>query len=362
MDAHILTGKFQGSKTYLKNLYSDVMKINNNYEFIFLGYWNENTTDLNEFFPRKNFNSQSRIKRLTYEPKLVLKNNKVDFYHTQYISPVLLPAKSIVTIHDILFEDYPHYFNKSEVLRNRVLVKHSAKKAKIIHTVSEYSKYEIADKYKVSPEKIKVVPNGVNTDIFNLKNIDAAKAFVKEKYGIEDYIFTVGRLEPRKNHLGLIKAYQLARTENKDLGKLVIVGQPDFKYDDIFKYITENNLEKDINIFSNVDDGDLPLLYKSANLFVYPSFAEGFGIPPLEAMACGIPVISSNLTAMKEVIGDAGILVDPYDIQDIADKIISVKEDSQNKKILIKKGIERVYKYSWGNAAKHYINSLSDID
>jgi glycosyltransferase involved in cell wall biosynthesis len=360
VDAHVLSGKFQGSRTYLNNLYSEVLKLNRIHDFFFLGNWNDSEGGDSSFNPKIKFNSNSRIKRLTYEPYILLKNKDINFYHTQYISPLITPANNLVTIHDILFEEYPEYFNRAEVIRNRIMVKNSAKKAKIIHTVSNYSKKMIVECYGIDPGKIKIVSNGVDTKIFNPDDKTTAQKYIMKKYQIQDYILTVGRIEPRKNHLGLIKAYQLSKQENKSIGKLVIVGQPDFKFNDVFDYIKANNLQNDIKILSNIDNEDLPLIYKCSKLFVYPSYAEGFGIPPLEAMASGVPVISSDNTAIREVIGDAGILIKPNETESIAHNILTLINDSYQINKLVDLGLSKAKEYSWENAAKQYLKSLED--
>jgi len=361
VDAHILAGKFQGSRTYLLNLFHEVLnrEVPNNY--CFFGHWSSGYPygDDHQYVE---FKSTSKIKRLTYETSPLLKENKIDLYHTTYISPLMVPCNTIVTIHDVLFETHPQYFTKKEVLRNKILVRYSAQKAKQIHTVSEYSKRKIIELYDIPEHKVKVVPNGVNLTRFCPDNKELSRDIVYEKYGVKDYILTVGRIEPRKNHIQLLHAYKILKEKKcEQLGSLVIVGSPDFKFEQFFGRIKELHLEEDVKIIDSVDDEMLPHIYRGARLFAYPTFAEGFGIPPIEAMACGIPVVSSNTTAIPEIIGDAGILIDPNNALEIAERIGELLGNLSLQRELISLGYAQAAKWTWQSSAQLYLNSLQEI-
>ncbi|SFS38881.1 glycosyltransferase family 1 protein [Paenibacillus sp. 453mf] len=360
VDVHVLAGKFQGSRTYLLNLYNEVLKHGQEEKFYFFGHWSSDYpygSNVNYV----NFKSLSKIKRLTYETSPLLKNNKIDLYHTTYISPIITPCETVVTIHDVLFETHPQYFTKKEVIRNKILVKNSAIRAKQIHTVSQYSKDKIIELYNVPEDKVKIVPNGVDISKFSADNKLISKEIVLKEFGVENYILTVGRIEPRKNHVALLKAYKILKDKNKNKGKLVIVGKPDFGFKEFFNYIELNGLKEDVVILNSVDDNNLPHLYKAAEMFIYPTFAEGFGIPPIEAMASGVPVISSNLTAIPEVIGDAGILINPNNEHDIYEQIVRISEDSGLQNDLIRRGLNQSKLWSWQNSASAYKNALDEI-
>ena len=180
-------------------------------------------------------------------------------------------------------------------------------------------------------------------------------------FGVQQYILTVGRLEPRKNHVGLIKAYSIIRERYKDVGPLVIVGQRDFGCDEIFKTRRNLGLEHSVKILTNVGNDLLPDLYRATQMFVYPSFAEGFGVPPLEAMACGVPVITSNVTALPEVVGEAGLLVDPTSEEEIAHAMECLLTDSDKAAILSRRGRKQAEKWSWANSAQRYLTALGKL-
>ncbi|WP_127507098.1 glycosyltransferase family 4 protein [Paenibacillus humicus] len=362
VDAHVLAGKFQGSRTYLLNLYKEVLKQSNPEDYVFFGHWgNEADLPYSNEAEYINFKSGSKVRRLTYESRPLLKSSKIDLYHTQYISPLMVPCDTICTIHDILFETHPQYFSKQEVLRNKILVRYSAQKAKQVHTVSQYSKNKIMELYGIPEHKVKVVPNGVDLSRFSPENKDESKALIEQKYGVRDYLLTVGRIEPRKNHIALLKAYKILLEKNISVGNLVIVGKPDFGFQDFFKKIDELQLKPYVNIIDSVDDQMLPHIYRAASVFVYPTFAEGFGIPPIEAMACGVPVVSSNSTAIPDVVGNAGILVDPNKAEQIVEAVSILINNEEFKVKQINKGYSQAKKWTWNNSALHFLEALNDL-
>ncbi|QGG55271.1 glycosyltransferase family 4 protein [Paenibacillus sp. B01] len=362
VDAHVLAGKFQGSRTYLLNLYQEVLKQSDPEDYVFFGHWeNEASPPYSSQSKYVNFKSGSKVKRLTYQSLPLLKDHNIDLYHTQYISPLMMPCDTICTIHDILFETHPQYFSKQEVIRNKILVRFSAQRAKQVHTVSQYSKSKIVELYGIPEHKVKVVPNGVDLTRFTSEGKNESAGLIEQKYGVRDYILTVGRIEPRKNHIALLEAYKILMEKNIKVGPLVIVGKPDFGFQDFFNRIDELQLKPYVHIIESVDDRMLPHIYRAASVFVYPTFAEGFGIPPIEAMASGVPVVSSNTTAIPDVIGDAGIMVDPESYSEIATSIATITKNSELKERLIKKGLTQAEKWTWEAAAKHFIQSVKDL-
>ncbi len=359
VDCHILSGKFQGSRTYFLNLYKTVLELDSRNEYFFFGHWNDDTP-----FGQKasyvDFPPTSRWQRLTYQTYNTIRKYNLDLYHTNYISPLILPCKSLLTVHDILFETHPQYFNKIEVLRNKLFVKLSAKNAALIHTVSEYTEKMLESTYSVPGDKITVVPNGVDINRFNPENKNTSSDLIETKYGIKQYMLTVGRLEPRKNHVNLLLAFAKLSKKMPDVGPLVIVGQKDFGYQRLYVVINELGLSDKVIFLENVADDVLPHIYKAARLFVYPSFAEGFGIPPLEAMACGIPVITSNTTSIPEIVSEAGTLVDPYDTNMLAEAMHTVLNEPNRSEKAAMAGTTQAAKWTWQNSARKYMESLEE--
>jgi len=359
VDCHVLKGKYQGSKTYVAGLYNAVLALNPKHNFIFFG------SGSNKYFGEDRvyaeYKSDSRWKRLTYQTAPLVKRYKLDIFHSNYIAPIILTCRSLLTVHDILFETHPQFFTRNEVLRNRLLVKHSVKNATLIHTVSEFSKRALINIYQIPSDRIHIVPNGVDLIRFNPVGHKSAAVRINDLFNIKDYILSVGRLEPRKNHIGLLRAYGIVRQRNRNVGPLVLVGQRDFHYQEIFDEVDNLNLRNSVKILESVNNDLLPIIYQAARLFVYPSFAEGFGVPPLEAMACGVPVVTSNTSALPEVVGDAGFLVNPSDPEDIAEAMLEVLSDQELSNNFAVKGRIQAEGLTWDNAAKSYIYSLKGL-
>ncbi|MFM0061758.1 glycosyltransferase family 4 protein [Paraburkholderia aspalathi] len=323
VDLHVLQGINQGSKTYLDNIYTSLCSRNSKAEFVFIfnkgmpfdSKWN----DLGEV---RNFEVTGSVPRLLYDARRLQKKHGLDVYHSQYISPIVSKSRELVTIHDVLFETHPHFFDSKFNVRSKLLVRRSALKAAHVLTVSEYSKEKIIELYGVPEHRISVTPNGVDAERFRTVNRSCAVEDVFANYGLRNFILTVGRLEPRKNHLGLLKAYRQLVERYGDVPQLAIVGQRDFGFTEVFDFIIKHGLEKKVVVLENVNFESLVKLYRSARFFVYPSFAEGFGIPPLEAMAAECAVVCSNTTSMKEIFSKDAEMINPDDI----DSIFSVME------------------------------------
>jgi glycosyltransferase involved in cell wall biosynthesis len=232
------------------------------------------------------------------------------------------------------------------VLRSKLLIRYSARHAKHVFTVSAYSKKEIISIYSVDEEKISIVPNGVSSDRFYPGTDNSA---LLSRIGLKPkcYILNVGRLEPRKNLVGLLRAYQLVGAKAIPL---VVIGQKDFGYHEAFNLLEDPWLSENVKVISDLADDELPVLYRNALMFVYPSWAEGFGLPPLEAMASGVPVVVSKSTALPEVVGDAGISIDPEDIQGISSAIKALEKNDIYRGELIEKGLRQAASFSWDAA------------
>jgi len=290
-----------------------------------------------------------------------LKSQNLDLVHDPRgigIFSFDMPFKKVITIHDLSSLLYPS-INIRGMWAHKLLGAKTIKNVNKVITISEFTKHEVM-KYLKAPEgKIKVIYNGKGErfKLLNQKEI----AEVKEKYNLTfRFILFVGVLQPRKNIPTLIKAYYKLR---KDGGKykLVIAGGKGWQYKEIFETIKRLNLQKDVIFTGHIPDDDLPKLYNAADLFVFPSVYEGFGIPPLEAMACGIPVITSNASSLPEVVGDAGIMIDPYDVNGLAKAMHEVLNNEELKEDMIKKGLERAKMFGWERCAKETLEVYEEV-
>lgn len=290
------------------------------------------------------------------------------FGHGIYIFPnysswALLFSKSVPFVYDISYEIYPELVEpKNQVFLSRQ-VKKSVDRADIIATISESSKKDISDFYSLTKKPIKVFYPAVDRNIFFHKSQNDIEK-VKKKYNIRDnYILFVGNIEPRKNLNNLLLAYEKLPHETQTKHPLLIVGAKGWRDEEIFNVVTRIQRESGSIQFPNqyVIDEDLPAIYSGAKLFIYPSIYEGFGIPPIEAMACGVPVISADNSSLPEVVGDAALLVDALSIEDISSNIARLLGDSHLQKQLITQGYRQVAKFSWDESAKKLLSSLNDI-
>jgi glycosyltransferase involved in cell wall biosynthesis len=217
-------------------------------------------------------------------------------------------------------------------------------------TVSHFSKSDIVSTYGINPEKIEVIWNGVNEKYHPISNEE--KIAVKQKWtNGKDYFIFVGALHKRKNLVTLLKAFEQFQTKNKDID-LVIVGAQLWKNDDQSLPQISDELKKRIHFTGHLSLDELTQVMAAAYALTFVSYFEGFGIPLAEAMACGVPVIAGNRTSLPEVVGDAGILVDPFSVEEITAALVRISEDTQLYEDLSQKGLERSKLFSWDKAAE----------
>lgn len=265
-----------------------------------------------------------------------------------YYMPRRFAGKSLVVVYDMVARAFP----KTMDLKTRVLLKltlkSSLKRADRIVTISEFSKSEIVKYYGTDPDKISVLPMGVDCSVFKPEDDGEKLRRAKERCGIEgEYFMYLGTLEPRKNIESLVGAYAVLTKELKPAPKLVIAGKKGWLYEDIFRMVERLGLTRQVIFTGYLTGGDNVTLLSGAKAFVFPSLYEGFGMPPLEAMACGAPVIVSKGSSLTEVTGDAGLSVAPGDIYGLAQAMKRLAEDEALRRELIKKGLERAKRFTW---------------
>lgn len=277
------------------------------------------------------------------------KKLKPDLVHYPNFNSSFCPGIPFVaTICDLIYYLYPKACpNKLGHLYAKTMLRHSAKKSRAIITISHHSKNDIVKHLKVPQEKVNLTYTGVNQEYHPVETLKA----LLEKYNIQgDYILYMGNHEPRKNIVGLLKAYSISKCRNDY--SLVIGGKKDPRRKEIYETINELSLGKSVLFTGHIQQQDMPAIYTAAKLFVFPSFYEGFGLPPLEAMACGTPVVCSNAASMPESVGDAAITVEPSNIESLAEAIDKVLGNHTLQKELIFKGFAQAKKFSWENTAK----------
>lgn len=293
-----------------------------------------------------------------------MKKYGFDIIHglTMWLPLFSFGSKRVVTAFDIAPIKLPELHTKKQVATFRYLTANCIKSADKILAISEATKNDLIEMLGVDNEKINIVNLGVDHGKFYQIKDNETLHRVRVKYKLpERFILAVSTIEPKKNYVGLLKIFKEVLKTEKTY-KLVIAGQRGWKYHEVFDFLDNNpELKKAVIMLGFVEDHDLPALYNLATLLVFPSVFEGFGLPPLEAMCCGTPVVASNMTSIPEVVEDAGILADPSDIQKMTEGVISLLKDENLRKEYSKKGIEQSKKFSWKRAAKETVQAYEEV-
>jgi glycosyltransferase involved in cell wall biosynthesis len=274
-------------------------------------------------------------------------------HEPHYVLPPLVSCRSVVTIHDCIHLRFPQYLpTRGALAYARAQMGAAARRSDRILTVSEASKRDILEYFNVPPEKITVIPNAID-ERFLHEPTDEALRLVAERYQLEgDFVLYVGNIKPHKNVERLVDAFHLARQAGFDELRLVVIGDELSKNASLRRAVHRYNLHKHVRFLGFLPDETLSAVYRLASVFVFPSLYEGFGLPPLEAMACGTPVITSNVSSLPEVTGDAALLVDPTDASAIAAAITRVLSEPGLREDLRARGLARARQFSWERSVK----------
>ena len=277
-----------------------------------------------------------------------------DLYHaTDFILPPTLPrTRTLLTVHDLSFVRVPDATIPSLRRYLESVVPRSVRRADHVLADSRATKNDLMEVYRTPSDKITVLYSGVDSRFGRVSN-EATLARILDKYGLKDlqYVLSVGTVQPRKNYSRMIRALSELRDRGSDV-HYAIAGGSGWLEDEMYRSIRESRMDDRVHILGFVSDQDLPALYSGARALLAVSLYEGFGLPVLEAMACGTPVITSNLSSLPEVAGDAGVLVNPLDIDAITDSVVALLADSDLREQLIAEGLDHVKRFSWANAAR----------
>jgi len=357
IDAHSVGTGLGGNESYATNLIESLAEIDSHNQYTLYVTKKAAVERYRDRWPNfvvRQTLPHSPLVRIPLTLSAELRRRPVDLLHVQYTAPPFSPCPIVSTIHDLAFEHLPETFNRRSWMQLRLTVRATAKRAAQIITVSDYSKRDIVETYGISPERITVTHEAASS-IFQLIDSEKELQRVRQTYGIEgDYILSVGSIQPRKNLKRLIAAYSSLRQARPGgkLPQLVIVGKCAWLYEETLRAIRELEISKSVILTGYVPEGDLPALYSGAICFVYLSYFEGFGLPPLEAMKCGTPVLVGNRTSLPEVVGDAGVLVDPFEVKEIAGAMETLIGDPDFRSKLSAKGLERARLFDWRETAR----------
>jgi len=279
-----------------------------------------------------------------------------DLYHSpHYVLPLLCPKAAVVTIHDCIHLLFPEYLPNRMAKRYAwFMMRNAVHRSELILTVSEASRHDILSFYpEADPEKLQVVPNSIDEAILEDPGEEEMER-VRERYQIRGrFVLYAGNIKPHKNLARLIAAFGLLKQRggHEDV-KLLIIGDEVNRYGSLRRSVEAAGVRQDVRFFGFVPDHTLSALYRLASVFAFPSLYEGFGLPPLEAMACGTPVVTSRISSLPEVVGNAAVLVDPYSVEDIAAGLERVLGDADLRASLVQRGRARVQDFSWQRSAR----------
>ena len=290
-------------------------------------------------------------------PKVERLAGPADVVYLPNLNFIATELPLIVTVHDLSFVRFPHFFSRKQRLWHTfVNARSMLRKASAVVAVANHTKQDVIETFGVREDRVIVASPGVSPT-FSPRSEDELDR-IRQKYGLKKpYFLFLGALEPRKNIVGIISAYERI---GADLD-LVIAGGKGWLYEEIFRRAAASPKRGRIRFLGYVDDADKPGLYAAASALVYPSFYEGFGMPPLEAMAVGTPVVASHVSSLGEVVADAGLLIDPYSVDDIADAMSSVVSDARLAAVLRQRGFERAKRFTWDESAKRLEDLFSAL-
>lgn len=351
IDIHAIGMRQTGNETYIRNLVENLAALGLPLDYVF--YHTLPPEVYAEFTWKtglRRLRPHNPLVRIPLGFPLVLLRDRIDLAHFQYVAPPLCPCPTVVTVHDISFELFPENFHPLERKRMQWLVPFSARKAAHVITVSEFSRRAIMQRYGVPEQRISVTHEGVS-DNFRQARDAAWVASRTARFGLaKPYVLGVGNLQPRKNLERLLKAF--ARLRGAGVAwDLVLVGQTAWHGQRVHALVRDLGITDAVRFTGYLGEEELIALYRQAAVFAFPSLYEGFGLPVVEAMACGAPVLTSNAASLPEVAGDAAILVDPYSENEIHDGLRRLVEDGDLRAELSARGKLQAARYSWRSTA-----------
>lgn len=362
IDARPISDTPHGISRYALNLITQLALLDQSHEYLLLI-----RPDAQQLLPplpknfklRECFTPNYSVTEQLIIPRLLKKESVNLFHSTTYSAPVIQPCNTVITIHDLIPLIFPHHYGWQHAVYYNQVVRRALQKAERILTVSHSSKRDLMRLFDLDQDRIVVTYNGVD-DRFRPDDTGLSKNKIKEVLGIKDpYILSVVNNKPHKNTSTLIRAFHKFLEKAAVPYRLVFAGIGQMAQ--LAENRSRGTSEKSIFVLPHVTDDVLIALYQNAVLFVLPTLYEGFCLPVLEAMACGTPVITSNVSSLPEVVGDAAILIDPNNVDELSQAIYNVLADSTLQKELREKGIHQAKKFSWSETGKQTLRVYEEV-
>jgi glycosyltransferase involved in cell wall biosynthesis len=345
-----------GIGTYVRNLLRHLARIDSATDYVVICHQKDRsiTSELGPNFRAVLDESQGYSFREQLTIPFDLRRERVDLFHApHYVLPPLIPCRSVVTIHDCIHLRFPQYLPSRlahAYARSSLWI--ATHRSSRVLTVSEASKRDILKFFHIPATKIDVIYNGIDERFWSSPAAEDVER-IRERYQLDRrFVLYAGNIRPHKNLERLIEAFDMLKKQGFEDVKLLIIGDEISKYATLRRAVHRHKLHKHVRFFGFVSDQTLAVLYRLAAVFVFPSLYEGFGLPPLEAMASGTPVITSNVSSLPEVVGDAALLIDPYQPEAIAAAMERLLTDARLCESLRARGLVRAREFSWERSVR----------
>jgi glycosyltransferase involved in cell wall biosynthesis len=362
VDAHAIGRHLTGNEVYVRSLLNAFAALNQDCEFVAYLSGDSARASVPESVRTRTV-AANPFMRLGFDLARKVREDRPDLLHVQYTAPVGCRVPVVVSVHDVSFLEHPEYFTRDRAWQLQWTVRRTVKRAAKILTGSEFSRNAILKVYgDLAEDKVVVVPNAAASE-FRPISREAATVTVRERFRIgAPFVLSVGDLQPRKNQIGLIKAFaRLVRAYPQLKQNLVLVGKETWFADRVREAARESGIGERIQFFGFVSDSDLLQFYNACDVFVFPSFYEGFGLPALEAMACGRAVICSNTSALPEVVDGAAFLFDPYSLDEIVRALADLLLDAELRTRMERLGLQRAAHFSWQKTAERTLDVFHEV-
>ena len=362
VDAHAIGRHLTGNEVYVRSLLDAFGAHDRECEFIAYVSAEEAWRHLPRCIRTRRVATNPFL-RLGFDLSMKVRQDNPDLLHVQYTAPIACRVPVVVSVHDVSFLEHPEYFTRSRARQLQYTVRRTVQRAAKILTVSDFSRSAILKVYgHLEEDQVVVVPNAGSSE-FRPISRESAAAAVRERFGLaERFVLSVGDLQPRKNHIGLIRAFARLVTACPQLKhSLLIVGKETWFAERVREAARSSGVEDRIRFTGFVSDADLLQLYNACDVFAFPSFYEGFGLPALEAMACGRAVACSNTSALPEVVDGAAILFDPYSVDEMVRALADLLRDAELRARMERLGLQRAAHFSWQKSAERTLDVYREV-
>jgi glycosyltransferase involved in cell wall biosynthesis len=362
VDAHAIGRHLTGNEVYVRSLLNGFSSLDKESEFITYISADAARAWIPARFATRTVGANP-FRRLGFEITRNVHSDHPDLLHVQYTAPLICPAPVIVTVHDVSFLEHPEYFPPMRALQLRWSVRRTVEHAARVLTGSEFSRAAILRAYpRLDPDNVIVVPIAAAGGFRQISR-EHARMNVQQRFAAGwPFILSVGDLQPRKNQIGLIRAYARMIRENPQFPHhLLLAGKETWFAEKVRAAVRDSGISDRIHLAGFIEDDDLLQLYNACEFFIFPSYYEGFGLPPLEAMACGRAVASSNTSALPEVIDGAGILFDPYSEEQILRAMVDLIVDTELRARMERLGQKRASYFTWHKTAQQTLAIYREV-